>query len=162
MPRFTAQVWVSGDHPYEAEINAANIFQAKRNLARREGVEERHIHRVFPIDENHDKSNSSSGNGIDIGSWGAFAIAALVFWLLLEFTPWILMFGMGATGAWVGQKITGTTIEEYAESDDDEGHVAISIILVLSLLAGGFGFVKGTEIKQSINANDNQIEEVQQ
>ena len=29
MARYTAQVWVTGDHPYDAEINAANVFLGK-------------------------------------------------------------------------------------------------------------------------------------
>ena len=162
MPRFTAQVWVSGDHPYDCEINAANVFQARKNIARREGVDESDVNRVFLIeDDNHHSSNSSSSGHIDIGSWGGIAVAAVVLWLLIEFTPWILMFGMGATGAWIGEKVTGQSIEEYAESNDDTGHGAIAVVLALSLILGGLGFVKGNEIKQSIN-NDTTIEEVQQ
>ncbi len=162
MPRFTAQVWVSGDHPYDCEINAANVFQAKKNIARREGVDESDVNRVFLIeDDNHHSSNSSSSGHIDIGSWGGIAVAAVVLWLLIEFTPWILMFGMGATGVWIGEKVTGQSIEEYANSDDDTGHGAIAVVLALSLILGGLGFVKGNEIKQSIN-NDTTIEEVQQ
>lgn len=160
MPRFTAQVWVSGDHPYDCEINAANVFQARKNIARREGVDESDVNRVFLIDDDHSSNHSSSGH-IDIGSWGGIAVAAVVLWLLIEFTPWILMFGMGATGVWIGEKVTGQSIEEYANSDDDTGHGAIAVVLALSLILGGLGFVKGNEIKQSIN-NDTTIEEVQQ
>lgn len=162
MPRFTAQVWVSGDHPYDCEINAANVFQARKNIARREGVDENDVQRVFLVTDDDDHSvNSSSGGHIDIGSWGGIAVAAVVLWLLIEFTPWILMFGMGATGAWIGEKVTGQSIEEYGNSDDDTGHGAIAVVLALSLILGGLGFVKGNEIKQSIN-NDTTIEEVQQ
>lgn len=161
MPRFTAQVWVSGDHPYDCEINAANVFQARKNIARREGVDESDVNRVFLIDDDDRSSNSSSSGHIDIGSWGGIAVAAVVLWLLIEFTPWILMFGMGATGVWIGEKVTGQSIEEYGNSDDDTGHGAIAVVLALSLILGGLGFVKGNEIKQSIN-NDTTIEEVQQ
>ena len=161
MPRFTAQVWVSGDHPYDCEINAANVFQARKNIARREGVDESDVNRVFLIDDDDHSSNHSSSGHIDIGSWGGIAVAAVVLWLLIEFTPWILMFGMGATGVWIGEKVTGQSIEEYANSDDDTGHGAIAVVLALSLILGGLGFVKGNEIKQSIN-NDTTIEEVQQ
>lgn len=155
MPRFTAQVWTSGDHPYDAEINAQNVFQARRNIARREGVSEQDVNRVFLITEDDDdrSSNSSSGSDIDIGSWGALAGMAVVLWLLIEFTPWILMFGMGGIGAWIGEKITGQSIQEYAESDDDKGHTAIAVLLAMSLIAGGFGFVKGNEFKQFLNSD---------
>ena len=159
MPRFTAQVWVSGDHPYDCEINAANVFQAKKNIARREGVNESDVNRVFLVTEDSDQeySNSSTSGNIDIGSWGGIAVAAVVLWLLIEFTPWILMFGMGATGAWIGEKVTGQSIEEYAESNDDRGHGAIAVVLAMSLILGGLGFVKGNEFKQSIN-NDTTTE----
>lgn len=156
MPRFTAQVWVSGDHPYDCEINAANVFQAKKNIARREGVDESDVNRVFLIEDDH-SSNHSSGGHIDIGSWGGIAVAAVVLWLLIEFTPWILMFGMGATGVWIGERVTGQSIEEYGNSDDDTGHGAIAVVLALSLILGGLGFVKGNEFKQSIN-NDTTTE----
>lgn len=165
MPRFTAQVWAPGDHPYDCEINAANVFQARKNIARREGVNEQDVNRVFLVDDGHDHRdsgyNGGSGGNIDIGSWGALAGMAVVLWLLIEFTPWILMFGMGGIGAWIGEKITGQSIEEYANSDEDRGHTAIAVVLALSLIAGGFGFVKGNEFKQSMNT-DTTVEEVQQ
>ena len=47
MPRFEAQVWVSGEHPYQVETNAANVFAAKEIIARREGVKEHEVQRVF-------------------------------------------------------------------------------------------------------------------
>ena len=153
MPRFTAQVWTSDDHPYDAEINAQNVFQARRNIARREGVSENDVNRVFLIEEDAHHQSSSSGSNIDIGSWGALAGMAVVLWLLIEFTPWILMFGFGAVGTWIGEKVTGQSIQEYAESDDDKGHGAIAVVLAMSLIAGGFGFVKGEEFKQFLNSD---------
>ena len=159
MPRFTAQVWVSGDHPYDAEINAANVFQARKNIARREGVSENDVNRVFLIEEDAHHQSSSSGGDIDIGGVGAIAGLAIGLWLLVEFTPWILMFGLGSAGAWIGEKVTGQSIEEYAESDDDTGHGAISVVLVLSLVLGGLGYVKGHDFQQSMK---NETVEVQQ
>ena len=155
MPRFTAQVWVSGDHPYDAEINAQNVFQARKNIARREGVSESDVNRVFLVEEDshHSSSNSSSFDGVNIGSMGAFAVAAIGLWLLIEFTPWILMFGFGSAGAWIGEKVTGQSIEEYAESDDDKGHGAIAVVLAMSLILGGLGYVKGEEFKQFLNSD---------
>ena len=153
MPRFTAQVWTSGDHPYDCEINAANVFQARRNIARREGVSENDVQRVFLVTDDDHSSNHSSGGNIDIGGVGAIAGLAVATWLLIEFTPWVLMFGFGAVGTWIGEKITGQSIEEYAESDDDKGHSAIAVVLAMSLILGGFGFVKGEEFKQFLNSD---------
>ena len=157
MPRFTAQVWVSGDHPYDAEINAQNVFQARKNIARREGVSENDVNRVFLVEEDDHHQSSSSGGDIDIGGVGAIAGLAVVLWLLIEFTPWILMFGLGAAGAWIGEQFTRQSIEEYAESDDDTGHGAISVVLILSLSLGGLGFVKGHDFQQSFK-NDDTVE----
>ena len=157
MPRFTAQVWVSGDHPYDAEINAQNVFQARKNIARREGVSENDVNRVFLVEEDEHHQSSSSGGDIDIGGAGAIAGLAIVLWLLIEFTPWILMFGLGAAGAWIGEQFTRQSIEEYAESDNDTGHGAISVVLILSLVLGGLGFVKGHDFQQSFK-NDDTVE----
>jgi hypothetical protein len=58
----------------------------------------------------------------------------------------------GATGAWIGQKVTGQTIEEYNERDDGLGNKRAAAVLALSLILGGIGFVKGDEIKKGFDA----------
>ena len=96
MARYTAQVWVSGEHPYDAEINAANVFQARKNIARREGVDESDVNRVFEI-RNDDSSSSSSGGGIfsgggsgDTSGYLALGVFVLGLWLIVEFW-WIVI-----------------------------------------------------------------------
>ena len=84
MARYEAQVWVSGDHPYQCEINAANIFAARKNIARREGVEEHEVNRIFEVrDDDTSSSSSSSSSSMDIGGSAAIlgillAIGAIV------------------------------------------------------------------------------------
>jgi hypothetical protein len=79
MARFNAQIWVSGQHPYQAEINAANAFQAKKNIARREGVEEKYVNRVFQVQEQTSSSTSSSSSfGSGESSTGGWLIGGLV------------------------------------------------------------------------------------
>ena len=80
MARFEAQVWVSGQHPYQAEINAANVFQAKKNIARREGVDEKYVNRVFQVKEQTSSSSSSSSSLFSSGesSSGGWLIGGLV------------------------------------------------------------------------------------
>jgi hypothetical protein len=88
MARFEAQVWVSGQHPYQAEINAANVFQARKNIARREGVEEKYVNRVFQVQEQKSSSSSSSSSLFSSGEsssggWlvgGLVLIGAIVTW----------------------------------------------------------------------------------
>ena len=60
----------------------------------------------------------------------------------------------GATGTWIGQKVTGQTIEEYNEREDDSGHSKAAIVVALALILGGIGFVKGDELKKSFDAPD--------
>jgi hypothetical protein len=89
MARFEAQVWVSGQHPYQAEINAANVFQAKKNIARREGVEEKYVNRVFQVQEQTSSSISSSslfGSG-ESSTGGALLVGGLLL-LGLIMTYW--------------------------------------------------------------------------
>ena len=89
MARFEAQVWVSGQHPYQAEINAANVFQAKKNIARREGVEEKYVNRVFQVQEQKSSSSSSSSSSLfssgesSSGGWligGLILISVVITW----------------------------------------------------------------------------------
>ena len=85
MPRFEAQVWVSGEHPYQVETNAANVFAAKEIIARREGVEEHEVQRVFLINEESSSSsssfNSQDGGG---GDYDLGGIAALCLFILVH------------------------------------------------------------------------------
>ena len=101
------------------------------------------------------KSSSSSGSDIPniggtVGLVGLFVAA----WAFVSFTPWILMGLGGAVGAWVGEKVTGQSVEEYTESADNGSHGKALTVLVLSLLLGGIGFVKGDEIKKGFDTPD--------
>jgi hypothetical protein len=96
MPRFEAQIWVSGEHPYQVETNAANVFAAKEILARREGVEEHEVQRVFQINEESSSSSNSDSGGGDISFGGIIALAAFIFgaWLLVTFWPLFIVGGL--------------------------------------------------------------------
>ena len=90
MTRYEAQVWVSGEHPYQCEINAANIFAARKNIARREGVEEHEVNRIFEMrDDDTSSSSSSSSSSMDMGGSAVilgilFAIGAIVaYWYIV-------------------------------------------------------------------------------
>jgi hypothetical protein len=58
----------------------------------------------------------------------------------------------GAAGAWIGEKVTGQSLEEYTDRDDDSGHGKAALVLALTLFAGGFGFVQGDGIKKGFDA----------
>ena len=105
MARFTAQVWVSGDHPYDTEINAANVFQAKRNIARREGVQEHEVNRVFEIrdDDTSSSGSDNSGGGFELGGGATVWIGGLLVFLAL--LPYILPIAMIGLIGWGGYKL---------------------------------------------------------
>jgi hypothetical protein len=100
-------------------------------------------------------NSSSSGSGIgDVsGTVGLIGLVAAA-WAFFAFTPWILMGLGGATGLWIGEKVTGQSVDEYTSRDDNKGHTKAAIVLALTLLAGGIGFVKGDEIKKGFDAPD--------
>lgn len=102
MPRFTAQIWLPNEHPYEVETSAANIFAAKEIIARREGVDEKYVNRVFTIHEDDSSSSSSrnysnsdidNSNAGDTG--GVVALCAILFfiWLIAEY--WYIVIPVG-------------------------------------------------------------------
>ena len=105
MPRFEAQVWVSGEHPYQVETNAANVFAAKEIIARREGVEEHEVQRVFQINEDSSSSSDSgeySGGGdFDLGGIAALCLFILGAWIFVTFWPIILVLGIIGLIYWV-------------------------------------------------------------
>jgi len=99
-----------------------------------------------------EEENNAEGILLWIGIVGGF-------WAFFTFTPWILMLGGGALGTWVGEKVTGQSVEEYTDSTEDSGHKKAAIVLTLALLCGGFGFIQGNNLQNDWNTTD-QIEEV--
>lgn len=149
MATWTAKCWLGQSAGYQQlEVQANTISGAKQQLERVYGAEQ--------IINLHEVRNNSSG-GSSGGSSGSFEGSAVLIgliaagWAFMSFTPFILMGILGASATWVSQLITGQTIEEYTERKDDKGHGKAVIVLVLTLLAGGFGFVKGTELQKEWN-----------
>ena len=101
MARFEAQLWVSGQHPYQAEINAANVFQARKNIARREGVEKKYVNRVFEVQEQTSSSSSSSslfssGGSSSGGVWlvGGLLLLGLIMTYWYYVIPVLVILGI--------------------------------------------------------------------
>jgi hypothetical protein len=102
----------------------------------------------------------SSGSGIgDVSGTVALVGLFAAAWAFMAFTPWILMTLGGAAGTWIGEKVTRKSIDEINEGPSNS--VAGSIILILMILGGGFGFVKGDEIKKGFDAPSDTPSEVQ-
>lgn len=112
MPRFEAQVWVSGEHPYQVETNAANVFAAKEIIARREGVEEHEVQRVFLINEESSSSSSSfnsqdgGGGDYDLGGIAALCLFILGAWIFVTFWPIILALSIIGLIYWIYKVVT--------------------------------------------------------
>jgi hypothetical protein len=97
-------------------------------------------------------SNSSSSVSVgDIGSMGATISLIAIVWALVTFTPWVLMIFLGGFGTWVGEKLTGMSVSDYANSNEDIGHKRMALILALALFAGGVGFVQGHQFMNDTN-----------
>lgn len=105
--------------------------------------------------KSYNKQRSSGGGSESSGIEGGGAIALIglgvLAWLFMSFTPWILMLIGGTAGTWIGEKVTGQSVEEYTEREDDQGHMQAAIVLVLALVLGGIGFVKGTDMKKEFD-----------
>ena len=149
MGLYRAKCWLGSSSGYqELEVQSNTLNGAKQQFERIYGAEQ-----IINLREVRGDSNSS-GSGLDFG--GTVALIGLVAagWAFITFTPWILMGLGGATGTWIGQKVTGQTIEEYNEREDDSGHSKAAIVVALALILGGIGFVKGDELKKSFDAPD--------
>jgi hypothetical protein len=132
----------------ELEVQSNTNYGAKEQFKRIYGAEQ-----IINLRQVRDSSSSGSGVGDVSGTVGLIGLVAAA-WAFVSFTPWILMGLGGAAGLWVGEKVTGQSVEEYTSRSDDKGHGKAAIVLALTLLAGGFGFVKGDEIKKGFDAPD--------
>jgi len=92
---------------------------------------------------NSNSNSSSSSSGSGEGMLGLALIIGAI-WALMTFLPWVLMGLGGWFGAWAGNK-TGK----------------VSLAIILSLLAGGFGYYQGDRWQAEWNS-DSAVEQVQQ
>lgn len=135
---------------FEEVVIARDYQQAKQKaMARNPGST--HVSTTAIFDNNSSSSSSSSSNSSSGGSSsssgsgeGLFGLAIIIgaIWALMTFLPWVLMGLGGWFGAWAGNK-TGK----------------VSLALILSLLAGGFGYYQGDKWQQEWNA-ESTVEEV--
>ena len=154
MATWTAKCWMGSDSGYQDyQVKASTIQGAKRQLQEIYGAEQ-----IINLQEVRD-NNSGVGFSGNTDGYGIWICIIGTFILFAIFTPWVLMGFGGAIGWWFGEKVTGMKGIDYAESPDDSGHGKAAIILALSLLAGGFGFVQGDNLQKEFNSNVN-IEEV--
>jgi hypothetical protein len=132
---------------YSVTVEAGASYVAKEEI-------ERLYRPIFVRNLRQVSRNSGSESSSESSVGGAIALVGLIAagWAFVSFTPWILMGLGGAAGTWIGQKVTGQTIEEYNERDDGLGNKRAAAVVALALLLGGIGFVKGDEIKKGFDA----------
>jgi hypothetical protein len=135
----------------DIEVGASTSSGAKEQLQRVYCAEQ-----IINLREiRGDDSNISMPSGSTTWIVGLIGGAAL----FLYFTPWVLMLAYGATGAWVSEKITGQTIQEYTETDGsettDKQHKKAAIVLASTLLLGMTGFIQGTGWNTQLNKEYN-------
>jgi hypothetical protein len=148
MATWRAKCWLGSSSGYqELEVQSNTTYGAKEQFKRIYGAEQ-----IINLREVRGESNSS-GSGVDFG--GTVGLIGLVAagWAFMSFTPWILMGLGGAFGTWVGEQVTGQSIEEYNERDDGSGNKRAAVVVALALILGGIGFVKGDEIKKGFDAD---------
>lgn len=142
MPVYTANVFVNtrvGEVKWKGQ--AATTVGAKDLIYAQYGD----VQRITNLYEARDQS----GDGVsvpDVGGSMGVLILAIGAILLFMFTPWILMLGGGASGAWIGEKVTRTSVDEARGN-------AGAILITLIMLGGGFGFVAGHEFQTYINSD---------
>jgi hypothetical protein len=142
MATYRFRIMPQGEPYYETEGNGIDWGVAKRNVARREGVSESEICYLSQVNS----SSSTFSSMSDVSGGVALVGFILMGWVFISFTPWILMLLGGTTATWIGQKITGKTIDEI--NDGPSNTKAGALILILMLLGGGFGFMTGNDIQK--------------
>lgn len=156
--RWTAKCWMGSKSGYvDIEVSANTLGGAKEQLQNVYGAEQ-----IINLREVSKSSSGHSGSESSLGGTATLIGLIAAGWAFMTFTPWILMLLGGAAGAWVGEKVTGQSVEEYADTDEDTGHGKALIVLALSLILGGVGFVKGDEIKKGFDAPSSTPAQVQQ
>lgn len=131
------------------EVEAATFNGAKQQIYAKHGD----VQQITNLREVGNRSFTSSSSS-DIGGTVALVGLVAVAWAFMTFTPWILMGLGGAFGTWIGQLVTGQTVEEYTEREDDAGHTKILITIVFALFLGGVGFIQGDSLKKGFDAPD--------
>lgn len=137
MATWTAKCWLGSENGYQdLEVRSNTVTGAKKQFESIYGAEQ-----VINIREVR-SGGTGGGSSTDTGTIISIASFAVLVWVFITFMPWIFM-GLGGTlGAWIGKK-TGK----------------VSLAIVLSILAGGYGFYQGNQWQQEWNESGT-IEEV--
>jgi len=157
MATWKADVFVNSNvGRISTEVQASTFQGAKEQIYAKHGD----VQQIVNLRQVSRNSSSTSGDSSSGSVGGAVGLIGLVAagWLVMSFTPYVLSAIYGAGATWISQLLTGQSIEEYAERNDDSGHGKVAIVLILALLAGGFGFVQGSNLQKEWNTLDTPAE----
>lgn len=115
-------------------------------------------------------NSSSSGPSMDVDTSVGLLVLLGGLWAFFTFAPWVLMlvYGMGST--WIAEKVTGQSIAEYGECEDDDqpnsAHKKALAVLLSAVIFGGAGFIHGSNLQREWevdnNSNQPKVEQVKE
>lgn len=143
--RYQADVWLGSASGRQKIYVSSNTSQgAREQIKNLYNVSDSDIQNLYPARE-------SEGIGLGSLPGSSFLFLFIVgsaLWVF--FTPWIFMLICGAGGTWISQKIMSTTLEDACDNDNGK---AISVILITSLILGGYGFIQGNNWNKEIHSD---------
>ncbi len=149
--RWTAKCWMGTQSGYvDIEVGASSMNGAKEQLQTIYGAQQ-----IVNLRE----IRSGGGSSVSMPSGGSVWFVGLLgsAALFLYFTPWVLMVVYGGLATWVGEKVTGQTLAEYGdeENETEEQSKKALITAAAALLFGGIGFIHGTIWNSDLNKEYN-------
>lgn len=151
MATWQAQIKTTPTGSYHTvTVEAGASYVAKQEIE--------HLYRPITIMNLRQVSSDNETQFSPEASWIGIGLVGSLF-LFAMFTPWIAMGIGGAIGTFMGQLITGQSLEEYAERDDDYGNKRAAFVVALALICGGIGFTQGHKLHQEFNS-ESQIQQV--
>lgn len=112
-----------------------------------------------------ESSYSGGGSSMDVGTAGGLVLLLGAAWAFFTFTPWILMLLYGPGSAWVTEKITGQSIDEYnnTQTPTDTQHKKALAVVLSAIIFGGAGFIQGSNLQKDweVKSNQPKTEQVQ-
>jgi hypothetical protein len=150
---------------YEEKRRQHNANENARRQEQRDRLQSGSSSYIPSSNTSYSSSSSSSGSSMDAGSAIGIILVLGGIWAFITFMPWIMMGLYGAGGAWVSEKLTGQSVNDYTETKNptsDQDKKAI-IVLISALIMGGIGFVQGSGWQNSLNKDTtNQQPKVEQ
>lgn len=117
-----------------------------------------------PTSVRYSSSSSSSGSSMDMGTSMGLLILLGGLWAFFVYTPWILMLLYGPGSAFLTEKITGQSIEDYnnTENPTDGQHKKALAVILSAIIFGGAGFIQGSNLQKQWELENNNQPKVEQ